>query len=388
MIHIPIKKLKNGMITAQSIYNPLGASYLTKGMELSPTYIERLEKAGFEGVTVTSMDPKLKLAPPDDIVQEKTRISAIQNVATAFHSVEENGTFDPAPLQGISENILQDIIAQQQNLVQLTDIRLHDTYTFAHSVNVAILSSLLGVLLKLSREEQLKLTLGGLLHDIGKVTVPYEILTKAGHLSDDEWSVMQGHPEAGRQRLKKMFPNDTLLSTIALQHHEHIDGSGYPNHLKGEQIHRYGRIVAIADVYDALTSVRPYKRAYTPSVAHRLMATCSPGHFDLDLLKLFFDNVAIYPVGTILKTQDGYAIVKKVEFGYTLTPVVCVFANREGKLLDAPHDLDLKEAPKGMLEGVISDSELYHFIHNINVDPAIFLQENTEKEDASQENAE
>lgn len=388
MIHIPIKKLKNGMITAQSIYNPLGASYLTKGMELSPTYIERLEKAGFEGVTVTSMDPKLKLAPPDDIVQEKTRISAIQNVATAFHSVEENGTFDPAPLQGISENILQDIIAQQQNLVQLTDIRLHDTYTFAHSVNVAILSSLLGVLLKLSREEQLKLTLGGLLHDIGKVTVPYEILTKAGHLSDDEWSVMQGHPEAGRQRLKKMFPNDTLLSTIALQHHEHIDGSGYPNHLKGEQIHRYGRIVAIADVYDALTSVRPYKRAYTPSVAHRLMATCSPGHFDLDLLKLFFDNVAIYPVGTILKTQDGYAIVKKVEFGYTLTPVVCVFANREGKLLNAPSDLDLKEAPKGMLEGVISDSELYHFIHNINVDPAIFLQENAEKEDVSQENAE
>ena len=388
MIHIPIKKLKNGMITAQSIYNPLGASYLTKGMELSPAYIERLKKAGFDGVTVTSLDPKLKLAPPDDIVQEKTRISAIQNVATAFHSVEENGTFDPAPLQGISENILQDIIAQQQNLVQLTDIRLHDTYTFAHSVNVAILSSLLGVLLKLSREEQLKLTLGGLLHDIGKVTVPYEILTKAGHLSDDEWSVMQGHPEAGRQRLKKMFPNDTLLSTIALQHHEHIDGSGYPNHLKGEQIHRYGRIVAIADVYDALTSVRPYKRAYTPSVAHRLMATCSPGHFDLDLLKLFFDNVAIYPVGTILKIQDGYAIVKKVEFGHTLTPVVCVFANREGKLLNAPHDLDLKEAPKGMLDGVISDSELYHFIHNINVDPAIFLQENTEKEDASQENTE
>ena len=376
------------MITAQSIYNPLGASYLTKGMELSPTYIERLEKAGFDGVTVTSLDPKLKLAPPDDIVQEKTRISAIQNVATAFHSVEENGTFDPAPLQGISENILQDIIAQQKNLVQLTDIRLHDTYTFAHSVNVAILSSLLGVLLKLSREEQLKLTLGGLLHDIGKITVPYEILTKAGHLTDDEWSVMQGHPEAGRQRLKKMFPNDTLLSTIALQHHEHIDGSGYPNHLKGEQIHRYGRIVAIADVYDALTSVRPYKRAYTPSVAHRLMATCSPGHFDLDLLKLFFDNVAIYPVGTILKTQEGYAIVKKVEFGYTLTPVVCVFANREGKLLNVPSDLDLKEAPKGMLDGVISDSELYHFIHNINVDPAIFLQENTEKEDASQENTE
>ena len=375
MIHIPIKKLKEGMITAQSIYNPLGASYLTKGVELSPTYIERLKKSGLDGVTVTSLDPRLKLAPPADIVQEKTRISAIHNVATAFQNVEDHGTLDPKPLQDISETILLDIIEQQKNLVQLTDIRLHDTYTFAHSVNVAILSALLGVLQKLPKEDLLKLTLGGLLHDLGKITVPHEILTKPGHLSDDEWSLMQGHPDAGRQRLKKMFPNDILLSTIALQHHEHIDGSGYPNHLQGEQIHRYARIVAIADVYDALTSVRPYKRAYTPSVAHRIMTTCSPGHFDLELLQLFFDNVAIYPVGTIVKTQIGYAIVKEVEFGHTQTPIVRVFANHEGKLLTESRDLDLEQMPKEMLEGVVTDSELYHFIHAINIDPAIFLQD-------------
>ena len=375
MIHIPIKKLKEGMITAQSIYNPLGASYLTKGVELSPKYIERLKKAGLDGVTVTSLDPKLKLAPPADIVQERTRISAIHNVATAFQNVEDHGTLDPKPLQDISETILLDIIEQQRNLVQLTDIRLHDTYTFAHSVNVAILSALLGVLQKLPKEDLLKLTLGGLLHDLGKITVPHEILTKPGHLSDDEWRLMQGHPDAGRQRLKKMFPNDILLSTIALQHHEHIDGSGYPNHLQGEQIHRYARIVAIADVYDALTSVRPYKRAYTPSVAHRIMTTCSPGHFDLELLHLFFDNVAIYPVGTIVKTQIGYAIVKEVEFGHTQTPIVRVFANHEGKLLTKIRDLDLEQMPKEMLEGVVTDSELYHFIHAINIDPAIFLQD-------------
>ena len=375
MIHIPIKKLKEGMITAQSIYNPLGASYLTKGVELNPKYIERLKKAGLDGVTVTSLDPKLKLAPPADIVQEKTRISAIHNVATAFQNVEDHGTLDPKPLQDISETILLDIIEQQKNLVQLTDIRLHDTYTFAHSVNVAILSALLGVLQKLPKEDLLKLTLGGLLHDLGKITVPHEILTKPGHLSDDEWSLMQGHPDAGRQRLKKMFPNDILLSTIALQHHEHIDGSGYPNHLQGEQIHRYARIVAIADVYDALTSVRPYKRAYTPSVAHRIMTTCSPGHFDLELLQLFFDNVAIYPVGTIVKTQIGYAIVKEVEFGHTQTPIVRVFANHEGKLLTEIRDLDLEQMPKEMLESVVTDSELYHFIHAINIDPAIFLQD-------------
>ena len=375
MIQIPMKNLKAGMITAQSIYNPLGASYLTKGMSLSETYIERLRKTGLDGITVTSLDPKLKLLPPEDVVQEKTRISAIHNVAHVFQEVAENGTFDPKPLQSISETILLDLIAQRKNLIQLTDIRLHDTYTFAHSVNVAILSALVGMLLDFSQKELLKLTLGALLHDLGKVTIPLDVLTKPGHLSDSEWELMQGHPEAGRQRLKKMFPTDSLLSAIALQHHERMDGSGYPNHLRGEQIHRYARIVAIADVYDALTSVRPYKRAYTPSVAHRIMATCSPGHFDVELLKLFFDNVAIYPVGTIVKMKVGYGIVKKVEFGHTLTPNVCVFASQEGKLLDEPYDLALEDAPPGMLDGAISDSELYHFIHNINMDPAVFLQE-------------
>lgn len=105
------------------------------------------------------------------------------------------------------------------------------------------------------------------------------------------------------------------------------------------------------------------------------MTTCSPGHFDLELLQLFFDNVAIYPVGTIVKTQLGYAIVKEVEFGHTQTPIVRVFANHEGKLLTETRDLDLEQTPKEMLEGVVTDSELYHFIHAINIDPAIFLQD-------------
>ena len=203
MIQIPMKNLKAGMITAQSIYNPLGASYLTKGMSLSETYIERLRKTGLDGITVTSLDPKLKLLPPEDVVQEKTRISAIHNVAHVFQEVAENGTFDPKPLQSISETILLDLIAQRKNLIQLTDIRLHDTYTFAHSVNVAILSALVGMLLDFSQKELLKLTLGALLHDLGKVTIPLDVLTKPGHLSDSEWELMQGHPEAGRQRLSE-----------------------------------------------------------------------------------------------------------------------------------------------------------------------------------------
>ena len=375
MIKLPVKKLKNGMVTAQSIYNSRGASFLSKGISLNSQYIQRLEQIGIEDVNVTSLDPALKLAPPEDVVQEKTRISAIHKIFDVFQMVESEGTFSLDALQDISETILLDLIAQRRNLVQLTDIRLHDTYTFAHSVNVAILSAMLGLLCHYSKRNLLELTLGGLLHDIGKIVVPADILNKPGRLTEHEMNFVRLHPEAGRQRLKKLNPAATMLSTIALQHHEHIDGNGYPNHLKDKQIHRFSRIVAIADVYDALTSTRPYKNAYTPSVAYRIMMTCSEGQFDKKLLQLFFDNVAVYPVGTILKTRLGYAIVKEIAFGQTLTPIICVFADKDGKPLKDVFHVDLAQCPDDTIDSVLTDSELYHFIHHINIDPAVFLSE-------------
>lgn len=361
------------MITAQSIYNSRGASYLTKGMSLNHHYIERLQRIGIDDVSVTSLDPALKLPPPDDIVQEKTRISAIHRIFDVFQQLAKEDSFSLDPLHDISETILLDLLAQRRNLVQLTDLRLHDTYTFAHSVNVAILSAMLGLLCHYSKKNLLDLTLGGLLHDLGKLMIPDTILNKPGRLDQNELSIIRMHPENGRQRLKKLQLPSTLVSTIALQHHEHLNGSGYPNHLQGDQIHRFSRIVAIADVYDALTSARPYKKAYMPSVAYRIMTTCSEGQFDEELLRLFFANVAVYPIGTIMKTRLGYGIVKQVEFGQTLSPILCVFAAPSAKPLAKTFLVNLRQCPSDVIEKVLSDIELYHFIHQINIDPAVFL---------------
>lgn len=378
MIRLPVKKLKPGMIIAQSIYNRRGASYLVKGKPLTSEYIARLQKMNMPAVTVTSSDPRFQLPPPEDVVQERTRIHAIETVYNAFQAIEKDGSLDVAAMQSVTDNLVLDIIERRHNLVQLTDIRLHDTYTFAHSVNVAILSAMMGVLKGYNQKDLQLITMGAMLHDVGKIDIPLEILNKPGRLTDMEFDTIKQHPANGALRIMEYqdrLPEASTLAAIAAEHHEHIDGKGYPRELRGGQIHRYAKLVAVADVYDALTSVRPYKKAYPPNVAHNIMVRMNRGQFDSETLDLFFNNVALYPVGTILKTIYGYAIVSNIEFGHTSTPTIIVFANLDGKLMKDPLTINLShtEEKNDAIQLVILDNELRHFIHELNIDPTYYL---------------
>ena len=380
MIDLPLRKLRPGMVISQSVYNSSGASYLTKGMTLTQNYIDKLRQTGIEGIHVVSTSSNIQLKPPEDVLEEKTRVVAVKRVHDVFEAICNSGTFDIAPLEKASVGILQNIMDRRQNLVQLTDIRTHDMYTFAHSVNVSMLSSLLGVLYGLDKAKLSELTLSALLHDVGKVVIPKEILNKPGRLTNEEFDLIKTHPKAGSEQIMKMpIHNRDVLSIVARQHHEHMDGTGYPDGRKGKNIHIYGRIGAIADVYDALTSSRPYKKAYTPAIAYNIMTNLSKGQFDEELIRLFFRNVAIYPVGTVLKTSAGHAIVRSIEFGKTERPLVCVFADNNGKVLKNPVDIDLSQENEVSIINVIKDNELYHLIHTMNFDPAILLLESENK---------
>ena len=376
MIRLKPNQLKTGMVTAQSIFNEKGAPFLVRGTPLTDRYIYRLRQLSIPELHVTSLSSNFQLQPPPDIVEERTRVQAVDNVAETFRETEENGRFDMTRLEKCADFLVRDIMAKKKNLVQITDIRLHDSYTFSHSVNVAVLSTMLGDLCGYSKRKLQIITLGGLLHDIGKLAVPTPILNKSGSLTAGEFKIIRRHPSEGRKILKELTsPIASILAIIAVQHHEHLDGSGYPYHVRGKSIHPYSRITAIADVYDALTSVRPYKRAYKPNVVYRMMMQNSPGHFDMDRLRLFFDNVAIYPVGTVMKTQLGYAIVKKVVFGHTLAPVVIVFADKNGNLLKKPFGVNLAHCRRDAIHYVMDDVELLNFIRHTGIDPAVFLDD-------------
>ena len=376
MIRLKPNQLKTGMVTAQSIFNEKGAPFLVRGTPLTDRYIYRLRQLSIPELHVTSLSSNFQLQPPPDIVEERTRVQAVDNVAETFREAEENGRFDMTRLEKCADFLVRDIMAKKKNLVQITDIRLHDSYTFSHSVNVAVLSTMLGDLCGYSKRKLQIITLGGLLHDIGKLAVPTPILNKSGSLTAGEFKIIRRHPSEGRKILKELTsPIASILAIIAVQHHEHLDGSGYPYHVRGKSIHPYSRITAIADVYDALTSVRPYKRAYKPNVVYRMMMQNSTGHFDMDRLRLFFDNVAIYPVGTVMKTQLGYAIVKKVVFGHTLAPVVIVFADKNGNLLKKPFGVNLAHCRHDVIQYVMDDVELLNFIRHTGIDPAVFLDD-------------
>lgn len=376
MIHLLIKDLQPGMVSAQSIYDRKGELALARGTSITREHIDRLAKMDVLELSVMSSDPDLTVAPPDDVLEESTRADAIHMVYDTFHHLEETGELDPAALTSTAESILTNALENRENLVQLTDIRMHDDYTFGHSVNVALLSAILGSLCDLSGADLITLVMGGLLHDIGKLIIPPDILTKSEQLSSRDLYIIRMHPEAGRIKLNTLsVPNAQMLAVIAGQHHEHIDGRGYPDHLVGDQIHRFSRIVAIADVYDALTSARAYKPAYRPHIAYKIMTKCSPGQFDEKLLKLFFDNVAIYPVGTVLRTTMGYAVVKEAKYGHTQTPTVCVFGTLAGEALEHPFTINLSKCAPDTVVSVLEELELIPLMFRMHVNPSQFLTE-------------
>ena len=368
MHKLSIKALKPGMVIGRSIYNPEGCFLLTRGQVLTITYIQRLTRLNIPSVYVLSGNPILDISPEtDDIVKEKTRTHALQNVFAVFNNCQLTESINVDFMKQTASSIVEDLISNHNNLIQVTDIRRYDDYTFSHSVNVAILSTMLGTMRNYTKSQLNILTLGALLHDIGKTKTPIEILKKPRKLVPFEEEIMRRHPLKGAEILERASLASDIPIYIAQQHHEKCDGTGYPHQLQGEEINEFAKIVAIADVYDALTSDRPYKKAYRPDLAFNIMTKFNASHFDANLLQLFFDNVAIYPVGTILKLNEGsYAIVVHVQTGRTQTPIVHIIADKNMKPFKNPKRVDLYQNRDLQIELVLDEYELMAIFSTFN----------------------
>lgn len=375
MHKLPIKYLRPGMIVAQGIYHTNGLFLLTKGTRLTDEYIKRLKILGIATLYVTSSDVSLKIPPPSDVIKEKTRLRAIKDVFDTFKNYQLKNRLDVELLDSTVTSIIHDLSDSKNKLAQISDIRLHDNYTFSHSVNVAVLATMLGKQLNLSKNHLCELTLGALLHDIGKIKISNAILNKPSILSPAEAAIIQQHPNYGYDILSADNKFSDNVMRICQEHHEKFDGTGYPNKLTGEKIHKFAKIVAVADVYDALTSERSYKKAYLPYLAYNLMVKCSSGHFDPNLLELFFKKIAIYPVGTILKLSTGYAIVKKVPIANSLFPIVVQFADNNKQRLKKHTVIALYKNPQIRIHYELAENDITDLLQTLKIDPAIFIAE-------------
>jgi HD-GYP domain-containing protein (c-di-GMP phosphodiesterase class II) len=337
---IPTDRLKEGIVVAKNIYRENGSVLIGKGMKLKKKYIEKIKELGISKVYVE--DPMLFDIEANDIIKEETRLEGIALVK----KIMDNLSFsDEIPIEKVKEKvdeIIEQLVKNDNIIMNLAEMRAIDNYTFGHSVNVCVLSLVTGICMGYTKEKLLELGVGAILHDIGKVKIPGKILNKPGKLTTEEYEVIKRHTEYGYEILKKNIGISDAASSIALYHHERFDGKGYPYGVKGEKIHQFARITTIADVYDALTTDRVYKRRVQVHKAVEYLISMGGHQFDYNIVRKFLSNIAVFPLGTevLLNTgEKGYIV--KVRRELPTRPVVRIVCNSNGKKLSRAYDIDL-----------------------------------------------
>ncbi|MDK2799728.1 MAG: hypothetical protein PWQ70_1347 [Clostridiales bacterium] len=340
MRKILLKNAQNGMRLAKSIYTEDGFILLAAGVELKQTYINRLEACNILEIYVE--DEFSKDIVIEDVINDETRRQAKILIKNIMEQCKKTSQFDYGQVNSMVNQIIDDLLENKDILVNLSDIRTVDNYTFAHSVNVCVLSLITGMKLGLNQLKLRDLGIGALLHDIGKILIPEEILKKPSQLTDDEFEEIKKHTILGYEMLKNT-PNISASSAyIALGHHERYDGTGYPLQKKGENIHLFARIVAIADVYDALTSDRVYRKKLKIHEVIEYIVTLGRQQFDTTVMQCFIKNIAIYPVGTgvVLSTGEK-GIIVDVNRDLPTRPVVRIIYNDDGTKNNIFKEIDL-----------------------------------------------
>lgn len=329
-----------------------------KGIDVVETKLERADKSEkqSEWLAVKASDMGVivsAVSASEERKQASRTIHASKKaVASMFKDVRMGKAINTKELGTIVNDISTSISRNESALISLARLKTKDDYTYMHSVAVCGLMIALSRQLNLSEAEAKQAGLAGLLHDVGKAAISLEILNKPGALTDDEFDLVKSHPALGHQLLLDAKVTDEIALDVCLHHHEKIDGTGYPEKLKGTEISLFARMGAVCDVYDAVTSNRPYKAGWDPAVSLQRMAQWK-GHFDEVVFKAFVKSLGIYPIGSIVKLKSGkLAIVIDQSPKSLLTPIVKVFFSTKSKARIPMATIDLaKNNVRDEIEG-------------------------------------
>lgn len=317
-----------------------------KGMR-SQSEAEARERVDQSILAVTSTpQPEMAVAVP--IHEELNRAAKIcarskEAVTAMFEDARMGKAVDSAQARVLVEEISESVNRNATALLSLARLKTADDYTYMHSVAVCALMMALGRQLQLEEENISRAGMAGLLHDLGKAIMPLEVLNKPGKLTDEEFAIMKSHPSEGhRMLLKTGEAVDPVVLDVCLHHHEKTDGSGYPEGLSGQQISLFAKMGAVCDVYDAITSNRPYKAGWDPAESIRKMAEWADGHFDSRIFQAFVKSLGIYPVGSLVRLKSGkLGVVIEQSPASLLTPRVKVFYSTKSHTRIPPRVIDL-----------------------------------------------
>lgn len=383
---VDVLKLKRGMYVADTLrgHRLTPPIYSVEGFILSDTEAKELRERGFlyafvnEARSVVLPEADLEVVIPTGLpldspdvprfvqtvsYQDEVRKAQelhVQALAAAkhMHATLEAGLNESA-ISAIEDILVQSIESLKRNenaMLSIARLKHVDEYTFTHSVNVAMYAVVLGRRLNIKDSLLSDLAMAGFFHDIGKILVPPEILNHPGKLTGEKLQVMQSHAELGHMFLEHYPGVPAIARTGAVDHHERSNGSGYPSQKTHDDISLVGRILAVADVYDALTSERCYKTAYTPSKSLSIIYKDRQAHFSPGFVEAFIEALGVYPVGSLVKLSNNYlAVVIEQQAGLALKPRVVTLVDAFGDKIDYPRLLNLEvHTSISIVESVLS----------------------------------
>jgi len=361
---MPVTACLPGSRLGKKIFSEEGIVLLAEGVELTQGLLNRLSGMGIHYVYI--QDPKTEGIEIPELISEETQRRALLTVKNVFREMSDNSRKGVYPYVGKAvreamQTILDDLYSHRDAMIMLLNLQSVDHYLYLHSLNVCVYTSLLGIANGYSREELMTLGLGSLLHDVGKSQIPMEVLLKPGALSKQEFEEMKRHTERGFQLLKDEPNLPLIVAHCAFQHHERLDGSGYPRGIGGSEIHEYAKWIGIVDSYDAMTSHRIYRNAMLPHQAVELLYAGSDTLYDTEMLRLFRDKVAIYPVGMTVELSSGQSgVIVDVNTMTLHRPIVRVLTNEGGEELKTPYDMDLSKHLSVMISRVVTAGAALH----------------------------
>ncbi len=349
-----IENVIAGMILGRDIYSCEGKILLAKGVTLTSHFIKRLQNLDMGEIYIDDeISRDIEIV---DIIDERTRIMAKQTIYQAMQDLKMKKALDFQSIQVVINRIVDELLENRDIMINLSDLRCVDEYTFAHSVNVAVLSIVIGKSLGYHELRLRDLGIGALLHDIGKTQIPNEILNKPGKLIGEEIVIMKNHTQFGYDILKNYDEISGLSRVGALLHHERMDGSGYPFKKKGDEISEFARIIAIADTYDAMTSNRVYKKKMSPDKAIEYLIAMGHQYYDYDMVKVFLNHLMVYPVGSLvrLNTKEHAIIIDNNRYMPT-RPIVRIIRDVEGNNISQFKEIDLQKRLNICIEAIVDE---------------------------------
>lgn len=345
-----------GTKLGKAIYNENGKILVNKGVLLNERILKRLLQLG---ITYIYIDDKIT----DDIefqepISDPLKRKALKTIVATFKEIEAEPVSSRAfvleksvpQFKVIVQNMISELKNNNELMSILSDVCIHDSYIFTHSLNVSLYALAIGMELKLPQAQLEAIGLGAILHDIGKVTIPKDILMKPDKLTVEEYNVVKTHPSEGFELLRKTHSVPLLVAHCAFQHHERLDGSGYPRGIKANHIHQYAQIVSVADVFDAVTSNRIYRKAMLPHEGLELLYSGVESQFQTKIVMAFKHAVAIYPVGVTVELNDGRkGVVVKQNTSFSERPFVRIIEEYSRSI--EPYEINLADELSTIVTG-------------------------------------